>query len=323
MIARRTLLAAAPALTLARPALAAPSRDIAVRGSKAYSESAMVMSVSPDGASAITLRFCRFPVEGFTWLWCHVLKDGVLYAFTSHDLPCTADRLAGTPQAAYAAPPMDASLVRTGRGAGLSDVRLKAALPFHRSLTAPHGPGAVAGKLEGRFTPTRALVAQVNEGRDEVYGTFHAEVTIAGRRFVHDGPAKFHEQRQEAARFDVPFCYGWLAGPGADSTLLLGAKGASGGWQLDGGEEALADMRIDPPGPQRQALWRLKSGRDMPGRLTALVRYEIPVYDRRWNGSFVRGEAGGRSIVGAMNDWRAEPDIYAAARARFAGARPG
>ena len=229
MIARRSLLAAAPALTLARPALAAPSRDIAVRGSKAYSESAMVMSVSADGSSAIALRICRFPVEGFTWLWCHVLKDGVLYAFTSHDLPCTADRLAGTPQATYAAPPMDAALIRTGRGAGLSDVRLKAALPFHRSRTAPHGAGRVPGRLEGRFTPTRALVAPVNAGRDEVYGTFKAEVVIRGRSFIHEGAAKFHEQRQEAARFDTPFSYGWLAGPGAASTLLLGPRGASGG----------------------------------------------------------------------------------------------
>ncbi len=320
MIARRTLLSAAPALALARPALAAPSRDIAVRGSKAYSESAMVMSVSADGSSAITLRFCRFPVEGYTWLWCHVLKDGELYAFTSHDLPCASDRLAGTPEAAYAAPPMAASLIRTGRGAQLSDVRLKAALPFHRSTTAPHGPGASPGRLEGRFTPTRALVTQVNEGRDEVYGTFRAEVSVGGKRFVHEGPAKFHEQRQEAARFDTPFCYGWLAGPGVASTFLLGPRAGGGGWVLDETEHVAGDMRIDPPGADRAALWPLKSGRDLPGRIHALVRYEIPVYDRRWNGSFVRGDVGGRPIVGAVNDWVTEPDIYAAARARSARA---
>ena len=319
MIARRTLLTAAPALALARPALAAPSRDIAVRGSKAYSESAMVMSVSADGSSAIALRFCRFPVEGFTWLWCHVLKDGVLYAFTSHDLPCTADRLAGTPQATYAAPPMDAALIRTGRGAGLSDVRLKAALPFHRSRTAPHGAGRVPGRLEGRFTPTRALVAPVNAGRDEVYGTFKAEVVIRGRSFIHEGAAKFHEQRQEAARFDTPFSYGWLAGPGAASTLLLGPRGASGGWQIDGGEDALTDMTIDPPGAKRRASWRMTSGHNLSGDLTSLVRYEVPIYDRQWQGSFVRGTVEGRSVVGVTNDWTTETDIYGAAAARNAG----
>jgi len=81
-------------------------------------------------------------------------------------------------------------------------------------------------------------------------------------------------------------------------------------------------MKIDATGLDSQALWRLKSGRDMPGRLTALVRYEIPVCDPRWNGSFVRGDVGGRAVVGAMNDWTAETDIYAAARARVAGPRP-
>lgn len=323
MIARRTLLAAAPALAIARPALAAPSKDIAVRGSKAYSESAMVMSMTADGSSALTLRFCRFPEEGFTWLWCHVLHQGQFYAFTSHDLPCTKERLAGTPQAAYSAPPMDAALLRTGRGAQLSDVRLRANLRFHRSRKAPHGPGATPGRFEAQFVPVSALGATVREGRDEVYGRCRAKIEIGGRVLVHEGLAKFHEQRQEAARFDVPFCYGWLAGEGAASTLLLGARGASGGWQLDGTEDALADMTIAPPAAERRALWRMTSGRALPGRLTAVTRYEIPVYDRRWQGSFVRGQVDGRPVVGVVNDWTTEPDIYAAARARVSQGRVG
>src|SRR5688500_4800361 len=112
MIARRTLLAAAPA------ALALPARasDLAVRGSKAYSESAMVMTVSLDNASAMTLRVCRFPVEGQTWLWCHIWHEGRFYAFTSHDLPCTGDRLAGAQLAEYRATPLKAELVRVRRG---------------------------------------------------------------------------------------------------------------------------------------------------------------------------------------------------------------
>ena len=315
MIGRRSLLAAAPALALARPALAA-SKDLMVRGSKAYSESAMVMSVSADGRSALTLRFCRFPVEGFTWLWCHVWSGGELYAFTSHDLPATPERLAGTPIAEYRAPPMEAALIRTGRGPQLSDVRLSAALPFHKSSAAPHGPGRSPGRFEGRFKPANALAAQLLEGRDEVYGTFHAEGEIGGKRFVHDGPAKFHEQRQEAPRFATPFYYAWLAGARMAATNLLIPQGATGGWQIDGREQALADLTITPPAAERRAAWRFKDGRTMRGRLQALVRYEIPVYDRTWNGSFVRGEADERGIVGVANDWVGPPDIYAATATR-------
>jgi len=313
---RRSLVAALPALTLAWPAAAAPSKDLTVRGRTIYSESSMVMSMTPDGRSAVTLRFCRFPEAGMTWLWCHVVRDGQLYAFTSHDLPCGPERLAGQPDAAYRAPPMIASLVRTGGGESLTSVRIEAALPFHRSRAAPHGPGRSAGRFSGVFTPTRRLAATVNAGRDEVYGLLRAEIEVGGRRLVHEAPAKFHEQRQEGPRFEGPFCYSWLAGGDAAATTLLTAAGAGGGWQFGAAEDALADMAIDSPAAARRADYRFKSGRHVAGDLAAVVRYQIPVYDRAWQGSFVRGRVDGQAVVGVVNDWTTAPDIYAAARAR-------
>ncbi len=313
MIPRRAILAAAPAAAFARPAAA---DELRVRGSRRYSESAMVMSVSADGASALTLRFCRFPEENQTWLWCHVFIDGRLYAHTDPDLPCGPERLADSPVATYRSARPAAELRRLGRGPALTDVSLSAALAFHQSTKAPHGRGRWDGRIEGSFTPRRALTSQVLAGRDEVYGTLSAEVEVAGKRVSHTGPAKFHEQRQESPRFEAPFNYAWLAGEGAMATTLLTARGASGGWIWDGVEDDLADMTADPPDEVRRTDWKLKSGRVLPGRLEALVRYEIPIFGRRWQGSFVRGEAAGRPIVGVSNDWLAEPDIYAAARAR-------
>lgn len=315
MIDRRAVIAAGPA-ALAGPVLAAPSPDLRVRGSKAYSESAMVMSVSPDGRSALTLRFCRFPVEGQTWLWCHLFHEGRFYAFTRHDLPCGGERLAGAQLARYSAAPVAAELVRVRRDGQLPAVRLAADLKFHESRAAPHGPGDIPGRFDGQFLAVSPLGSQVLEGREEIYGWCSAEVEIGGHRFVHEGLAKYHEQRQEAARFDAPFCYGFLAGDAMNCTALLHARGASGGWQIDGVETALADMVLDRPGDERTVSWKLKDGPALPGRLTALVRYEIPIFERRWNGSFVQGTCAGRPIVGAINDWLLEPDIYAAALAR-------
>jgi hypothetical protein len=313
-IARRTLLAAAPAALGALPVRAS---DFAVRGSKAYSESAMVMTVTLDNASAMTLRFCRFPVEGQTWLWCHILHEGRFYAFTSHDLPCTGERLAGAQLAEYRSAAPKAELVRVRRGGGaLPAVRLSAELMFHESRAAPHGPGKVPGRITCQFLGVSPLGTQVLEGREEIYGFCDGEVEIGGRRFALNGLSKFHEQRQEAPRFEQPFSYSWLAGDSANATTLLGAKGASGGWQIDGVETALADMTLDPPGPERRVAWKLKDGKVIPGRLRALVRYEVPVYNRRWQGSFVRGDGPDREVVGVMNDWISEPDIYAAARSR-------
>jgi len=312
MIARRTLLAAAPA------ALALPARasDLKVRGSKAYSESAMVMTVGLDGASAMTLRFCRFPVEGQTWLWCHVLHEGRFYAFTSHDLPCTAERQAGLQMGRYDAAPLKAELVRVRRPGALPAVRLSADLMFHESRSAPHGPGKVPGKITCQFLSVSPLETRVLEGREEIYGFVDGQVEIGGRRLTLNGLAKFHEQRQEAARFDQPFNYAWLAGDGANATTLLGARAGGGGWQLDGVEKPLADLVVDPPGDERRVVWKYKDGSSDTGRLKALVRYEIPIYDRRWQGSFVKGDGPGREVVGVMNDWTNGPDIYAAAKAR-------
>lgn len=318
MILRRTLLAAAPA-ALALPAAPRSARaaDTAVRGSKAYSESAMVMTMTLDNRSAVTLRFCRFPVEGQTWLWCHILHDGRFYAFTSHDLPCSADRLAGAQLAEYRASPLTAELVRVRRGGGaMPAVRLSAELMFHESRAAPHGPGKVPGRITCQFLGVSPLGAQVLEGREEVYGFCDGEVEIGGRRLTLNGLSKFHEQRQEAPRFEQPFSYSWLAGDSANATALLGARGASGGWQIDGVETALSDMVLDPPGDTRRVTWKLADGKSIPGRLQALARYEIPVYDRKWQGSFVKGDGPGREVAGVMNDWVGPPDIYSASATR-------
>lgn len=326
MILRRTLLAAAPAAALALPALTSPARaadpsaDLKVRGSKAYSESTMVMTMSLDNQSAMTLRFCRFPVQGQTWLWAHILHEGRFYAFTSHDLPCTPDRLATAQLAEYRAAPLKAELVRVRRPGALPAVRLSAELMFHESRAAPHGPGKVPGKITAQFLAVSPLDSKVLEGREEIYGFCDGEVEIAGRRFKLNGLAKYHEQRQEAPRFEQPFNYSWLAGDSANATTLLIADQAGGGWQLDGREKSLADMTVDLPGDDRRVVWKYKDGSADNGRLKALVRYEIPVYGtRRWHGSFVKGDGPGREVVGVMNDYLGEPDIYAAARARAGG----
>lgn len=316
---RRTVAAALPVAMLAGHAMAtAHPTDLKVKGLTTYSESSMVMSVSADGRSAITLRFCRFPDVGVTWLWCHIVRDGVMYAFTQHDLPCGPERLAEGLTADYRAAPIEASLTRAGKGPELRQVSIAGALPLHRSRTAPLGPGAVKGHFKGLFTATHALSATVLKDRDEVYGTFSGEIAVGGQRWSHEGVAKFHEQRQTTPRFEAPFCYSWLGGEGLAATTLLLATGATGGWLFGQTEDALADMAADPPSNLRVIDYRLTSGRRAPGRLSAIARYEVPIFGRPWRGSFVRGLVEGRPVVGVMNDWTTAQDIYAASHARRA-----
>ena len=313
---RRAVASGLPATAMAGAARAAGPRELTVKGLTTYSESAMVMSVSADGRSALTLRFCRFPDVALTWLWCHIVRDGKMFAFTDHELLSDKARLADGPDADYRVPPMNAALTRTGKGAGLKAVRLAAALPFHEGVAAPGGPGGAKGRLSGVFKPTHALVASVLKDRDEVYGTFEGDVAVGGHRWIHRGVAKFHEQRQTGPRFETPFCYSWLGGEALAATTLLVPQGAAGGWAFGDAEDGLAAMVVDPPGDLRAVDYRLKSGRRMAGRLSAIVRYEVPIYGRHWQGSFVRGVVDGRPVVGVMNDWPGPPDIYEAARSR-------
>lgn len=317
MLTRRAVAAGLPALAAAGPALAAGPTELSVKGLTTYSESAMVMSVADDGRGAVTLRFCRFPDVGLTWLWCHVVRDGRMYAFTHHELPCSKARLADGPDADYRAPHADAGLTRTGKGAGLKTVRLTAALPFHAGTTAPNGFGTIKGTVSGLFSPRHALVSQVLKDRDEVYGVFEGEIAVGGHRWAHKGVAKWHEQRQTGPRFETPFCYSWLGAPDLAATTLLVEKGGAGGWIFGDAEDGLSDMAADPPGDLRNVDYRLKSGRRMTGKLSAIVRYQVPIYGRHWNGCFMRGVVDGRPVVGVMNDWVTEPDIYAAAKRRL------
>ena len=101
------------------------------------------------------------------------------------------------------------------------------------------------------------------------------------------------------------------------ATTLIIANGASGGWLFGQAEDGLADMAAERPGDIRAVDYRLRSSRRITGKLSAIVRYQVPIYKQRWQGSFVRGVVDGRPVVGVMNDWVAEPDIYAAAQARL------
>jgi hypothetical protein len=196
-------------------------------------------------------------------------------------------------------------------------VRLEARLPAHHAKDAPNGKGSSPVRVAAVFTPTHALGAPVLEGRDEVYGTVRGMIELAGRQVPLQGPAKFHEQRQDAPRFDHPFCYSWLAGPDMAATTLLLEKGASGGWALKDADLALTDMAIDPPGARRSVDYRFAGGRRMTGELESLARFTVPIYERAWNGCIVKGVVDGRPVVGMANDWTTQPDIYAAARARL------
>src|SRR5580704_18310572 len=66
-------------LASAWPALAdAPS----VEGRTTWSESIMVVYLTDDLQQGFSYRICRFPDLGATWVWCHLIAGGRMWAYT-------------------------------------------------------------------------------------------------------------------------------------------------------------------------------------------------------------------------------------------------
>src|SRR3954468_13264936 len=80
----------------ARAAARAAERYGVVRqGVETWSESLMLLHFDPEVRNGISVRVSRYPQVNATWVWCHVLFDGRMYAFTERALPCAPTRNLG------------------------------------------------------------------------------------------------------------------------------------------------------------------------------------------------------------------------------------
>ena len=297
---RRALLTAGGASALWPGAAAAsPYEDPDTKAIATYSESRMVMP-----ATVFSMRFCRFPDAGVTWLWCHALVAGRIYAFSHHRLPTTGDRLNGQTDSEFAAvAPFGARMSREGSAKDVRRAVFEAELPVHRSNTAPHGPGAHRLKVRGHFTPAAAMTNQPLD-RQELLGGGRLTLEIDGRTIEFASRGKFHEQAQWRPRFVDPFGYMgfWSADGGGQATRSLGPS--TGAIQLGGRIGAVKTFQANRPADCRHLRLDLADGQTVTGEMEALARYTIPVFGERWRGSFVRGRIGGDEVRGVMNDWR-------------------
>lgn len=64
------------------------------------------------------------------------------------------------------------------------------------------------------------------------------------------------------------------------------------------------------PGDVRLFKVVLASGETLTGTATRVARYDVPVFDRLWNGNIVRVGLGDHRLIGLMNDWRPEDNSF-------------
>lgn len=273
---------------------------------RGYSESAMVMYVAEDGSVAVTLRFCRFPDDGVTWLWCHVLEGERLFGYTDHALACDDSRVFAASTALYRTAAPSASIQRSGSDGAMTEARFAAELRMTEGADGRHGPGDTPVSLSGVFTPRYSLGEEVAAGRREVVGALVGEIIIDGRRLRLDGLAKYHEQRQDTPRFTEPFRYLCLWGASASCVAIASRAGQIGAAVLDGVESVVTRFEAPPIANARSVVLGLRAGPTIRAEVRTLKAISLPIGDETWRGCFVTATLGSHSLTGMLNEWQAD-----------------
>jgi hypothetical protein len=279
-------------------------------GEETWSESAMVLYFDTALQNGFSLRISRYPDRNATWVWCHVLQDGALYSYTNAAIPCTTARIEPhSASAIYGAPGLQVHITRRGSSADLEGFAFAATLRARRGAGGEDGDGDVPVALAGSFRPG-PLRPGSPAGRFERTGEIEAIIDIDGRRGAISGIGKAHEQTQTAPRFTVPFTYAMLWGPSA-AMVALSANGRGRGiCDVAGAEQQITEFAVAPWSEQRRFAATLADGRKLDGVARTVHHYRVPVFGQQWQGHVVAAEIGGERLVGMINDWRPEKQIY-------------
>jgi hypothetical protein len=307
---RRSLLGGALAACISARAHADEGYGSVAPGVETWSESLMLLHFDHDLRNGISVRLSRYPDLNVTWVWCHVLFDGKMYAYTERRLPCLSSRNLGEAAVAdYASEAAGVVISRRGPVSRLEDIRLKARVTARQSSEGADGPGDTPIAIDAVFRPAR-LKDNLPAGRSEWTGAAEVEISLGDRRVRLAGIAKAHEQTQTAPRFDGPFTYAMLWNDTASFIGTSAARRRNGDLEIDGVSRAVTDFRPAAPGAERTFELVLADGALIQGRATRVARYDVPIFGRMWNGAIVRAEVAGRPMIGMVNDWRPEDRTF-------------
>jgi hypothetical protein len=281
-----------------------------LEGLAAWSESIMVLAFAEDLRTGFSLRLQRHPEHDSSWVWLHAIADGRFYAYSDNRLGSRTGRhLPDDAAANYEVPGLSLRMDREGAADHLAAIRFAAELGAHESTSAPEGEGPARLAFAGSFRPG-PLKAGALPGRYEHAGHVDATLRVDGQAHQIACPAKAHEQVQETARFTVPFTYAMLWGPNASMVgLTVGGRG-TGDFETAAGDTPLARFAVAARGEARRFEIEPRGAAPLAGMAKRAFAFEVPIFGRRWQGSIVRAALGPHTLVGMINDWRPEDQVY-------------
>ena len=276
-------------------------------GAENYSESVLLTAIASDARTGVFARLCRYPDAGVAWTWVHVVADGRSWTFVDDDAECGRDHLDldGESIVYDGRPAVDGTWRRSGTRhspvEATLDVSLAVIPDAEEDSAAP-----VDASIHVSFVPAHATGGTL-PGRTEVLGISEVRAMVDGHSIDFRGVGQWHEQEQSAPRFLVPFTYASLAGDGAALLGLIGPR-ASGGFIRGIGRDAvLRRVAIEDAAPDGGRGFTIEAetdgGETVRGRAEIGHDYTLPVYGRRWSGTFVTAEIAGRRLAGFVNRW--------------------
>lgn len=283
-----------------------------------FTESTLLDLVSEDGRSGFMVRLARHVDEGKAWVWAIAFGPNGFHGFTDDRMPCPSDRTPDDGQSAVYDVALPATrgrvarMHRNGPADAVTDGSCLIEVYGHATDAVPRGPGAARMRIEAKFRCRAARAGSNLPGRTESIVEVEAVVLAGGVARELRGYGQFHEQRQEAPRFDTPFTYTSLRGRDISLVGLQVPKAGRAVVGRQGVLDAYLGFTIDPLDTAASLAPRHLSiapceGHDgepiLTGTVTPTVTYSVPINGGTRPSAIVIGELDGERVSGFVNDW--------------------
>ena len=281
-----------------------------------FTESTLLDVVSDDGGAGFMMRIARHVDEGVAWLWLVTFGPEGVHGFVDDELPCNSMRTQDDGSHAryeVSLPRTHGSvgwIMRAGSASRIDGGKCELTVNGHYMSDVPRGPGAIEIALSASFSPLFEAAGSNLPGRTESIVRVEAVIEIGGKTFSVSGLGQFHEQLQDAPRFDTPFTYVSLRSAGAALVALRGPRAGGGVHLTRSSGDSFMGFRMsayDPAVPLAVRTFDC-GGVDghspvATGSVTPIVTYSVPILGGRRPSAVVTGTLNGTHVSGFVNDW--------------------